>query len=49
VINDNFDEALNELQSIIIAEPCKRSHRIPAWTERWAKEIEAHEKVKGKG
>lgn len=48
VINDNFDEALSELQSIIIAEPCKRRHRIPAWTERWAKEIEAHEKVEEK-
>ena len=43
VINDRFDEALNELQSIIIAEPCKRRHRIPAWTERWAKEIKAKE------
>ena len=48
VINDNFDEALNELQSIIIAESCKRRHRIPAWTERWEKEIQAHQKVKGK-
>ena len=48
VINDSFDEALNELQSIIIAESCKRRHRIPAWTERWAKEIEEHEKVKRK-
>jgi guanylate kinase len=43
VINDSFDEALKELQSIIIAESCKRRHRIPAWTERWAKEIKAKE------
>ncbi len=41
VINDNLDEALNELQSIIIAESCRGRHRIPAWTERWAREIEA--------
>jgi len=43
VINDSFDEALKEFQSIIIAESCKRRHRIPAWTERWAKEIKAKE------
>jgi guanylate kinase len=47
VINDSFDIALNELQSIITVESCKGRHRIPAWTERWAKEIQAHEKVKG--
>jgi guanylate kinase len=44
VINDIFDEALNELQAIIIAESCRRRHRIPAWTERWAKEIEEQKK-----
>jgi guanylate kinase len=48
VINDNFDEALNELQSIITVESCKRRHSIPAWTERWEKEIQAQEKGKGK-
>ncbi len=47
VINDSFDEALNELQSIITVEFCKRRHHIPTWTERWAKEIEAQKKVKG--
>jgi len=46
VINDRFDEALNELQSIITVESCKRRHHIPTWTERWAKEIEEHKKVK---
>ncbi len=47
VINDNFDEALNELQSIIIAESCRGRYRIPAWTGRWEKEIEAYQQVKG--
>ena len=47
VINDSFDQALNELQSIITVEFCKRRHHIPTWTERWAKEIEAQRKVKG--
>jgi len=47
VINDSFDEALKDLQSIIIAESCRGRHRIPAWTERWEKEIEAYQQVKG--
>lgn len=46
VINDSFDEALNELQSIITVEFCSRRNNIPTWTERWAKEIEAQEKGK---
>ena len=48
VINDNFDEALNELHSIITVESCKRRHSIPAWRERWEKEIQAQEKGKGR-
>jgi guanylate kinase len=47
VINDSFDEALDELRSIITAQSCKRRHRAPAWRERWAKEIEAYRQVKG--
>ena len=47
VINDSFDEALSELQSIITVESCKRKHHIPTWTERWTREIEAYQKVKG--
>ena len=43
VINDRFDEAVNELQSIIIAESCKGKHRAPSWRKRWAEEIQAHQ------
>ena len=40
VINDRYDEALNELKSIIVAESCKGGRRIPSWKERWVREIE---------
>ena len=40
VINDRFVEAVNELQSIIVAESCRIQHRVPCWRERWAKEID---------
>lgn len=43
VINDRFDEAVNELQSIIIAESCRGQHRVPSWRKRWAEEIDAHQ------
>ena len=43
VINDDFDEALDELQSILTDGSCKRNHTIPVWTERWEKEIEAYQ------
>ncbi len=42
VINDNFEEAVGELQSILVAESCRRRHRGPSWTERWEKEIEVY-------
>ncbi len=40
VINDRYDEALKELESIILAESCRGGRRIPAWEERWIREIE---------
>jgi guanylate kinase len=43
VINDRFDEAVKELQSIIIAESCKGRYRVPSWRKRWAEEISAHQ------
>jgi guanylate kinase len=47
VINDSFGEALDELESIITVGSCRRRHSIPAWTEHWAKEIEAQRNAKG--
>lgn len=46
VINDSFDEAVNELQSIVIAESCRARCRLPSRMERWANEIE-DQKAKG--
>ena len=43
VINDRFDEAVKELQSIIIAESCKSRHRVPSWRKCWVEEIERHQ------
>ena len=43
VINDRFDEAVNELRSVIIAESCRGRHRIPSWRKRWAEDIDAHQ------
>jgi hypothetical protein len=40
VINDSFEEALSELQSILVAESCKGRYRIPPRKERWAREID---------
>jgi len=40
VINDRFSEAVNELQSIILAESCRGRYRVPSWREGWAKEID---------
>ena len=40
VINDRFSEAVNELQSIILAESCRGRYLAPFWGERWAREID---------
>ncbi len=47
IVNDRFEEALNELQAILVAESCRAKHRLPSRMERWTKEIDAHQKAKG--
>jgi guanylate kinase len=47
VINDRFDEALDELHSIVTDGSSRQRHPIPAWTERWVREIEAYQAAEG--
>lgn len=48
VINDRFDEAVGELQSIIVAAGCRREYRLPSRMERWAKEIASRREAEEK-
>jgi guanylate kinase len=47
VINDRFDEAVEELRSVILAESCRARFRLPTRMQRWTEEIAALEKGKG--
>ncbi len=39
VINDDFPEALEQFQSILVAERCRKELNSGGWVERWNREI----------
>lgn len=39
VINDAFEQAVEELSSIVLAETSRRSYPVDVWKEKWAREI----------